>query len=242
MKVCVTLGGEQAAASSQEDMDPASENVDGIAPSEKVELDSDKVEESVDASGEEAITLGPEETRGNTVDSPILSKDVQEKPASHQESIVFDLDDHDHNDGTSRLNLETPEREVEGSTRAEEEEEEEVEQTVPPTNQDDLASYAEHLRLHQELSEERDEAIAHGAQLQTRLAEHFCRNTFDEGRLEMEQPEAYESHLHLLSAMRRQISEASESAQRHVEQLRLQCQEKQEKVLLTTRCVRRPTQ
>lgn len=237
MNVCETLEAEQAAASSQEDTDPVSENVDEIVPSEKAELDS----ESVDASGVEATTAAPEETSDNTAGDTSSSKDVHEQPASHQESIVFDLDVvDDHNDETSRLNLETPEREEDGSTRGKEEEE--VEQTVPPTDQDDDANYEEHLRLHQELSEERDEAVANSAQLQTRLAEHFRRNTPDEGRLELEQLEAYESHLHLLSETRRQLSEASESAQQQVEQLRLQCQEKQEKVNLTTRCFRRPTE
>lgn len=238
MNVCETLEGDQAAASSQEDTDPVSDNVDGIVPSEKVELDSDGVKESCDASADEAATSGPGETSGDAVGDTASSKDIHEQPASHQESVVFDLDVDDHDDGTSRLNLETPERE-DGSTRGEEEEEEEVGETVPPTDQDDdRISYEEQLRLHQELSEERDEAVAHGAQLQTRLAEHLRRNTPDQGRLESEQPEAYKSHLHLLSEMRRQLSEASESAQQQVEQLRLQCQEKQEKVHLTTRCFR----
>lgn len=234
MNICETLDREKAAACSQEDTDPVSENVDGIVPSEKVELDSDSVKESTDASGEEKTTSGQEETSGNTVGGMTLSKDVLQQPASHQESVVFNLgaNNPDENDGTSRLNLETPEREDNGSPRGEEEEE--VEQTVPPTDQDDYASYEEYMRFHQELSEERDEAVAQGTQLQTRLAEHFRRNTPDDDPLELEQPVAYESHLHLLSEMRRQLSQALESAQQQVEQLRLQCQEKQEKVRLTT--------
>lgn len=240
MNVCGTSEGEQAAALSQEDTDPVNDHVDRIVPSEKVELGSDSVKESVDATGEEATTSGPEETSGNTERDDASSTDVHEQPASHQESVVFDLDVDDHNEGTSRLDLETPEREEDRSARGEEEEE--VEETVPPAGQDDCTSYEEHLRLHQELSEERDEAVAHGAQLQTRLAEHFRRNTPEQGRLDLEQPEAYESHLHLLSEMRRQLSEASRSAQQQVEQLRLQCQEKQEKVSRTTRCFPPPTE
>lgn len=229
----------EAAASRQEETDPVSEDVDGIVPSETAESDSERVKDSVDAPGEEAITSGPEDTSGNAVGSIASNKDVTEQPVSHQESVVFDIDVDDHDDGTSRLNLETPEREEDGSTRGEEE----VEQTADSADQDDHASYEEHLRLHQELCEERDEAIAHGAQLQSRLAEHFCRNAPDEGRLERgpldsEQLEGYESHLHLLSEMRRRLSAASESAQQQEEQLRLQCQEKQEKVHHTTGCFR----
>lgn len=229
MNICETIDREKAAACSQEDTDPVSENVDAIVPS-----DSDSVKESTDASGEEATTSGQEETSGNTVGGMTLSKDVLQQPASHQESVIFNLDANnpDENDGTSRLNLETPEREDNGSPRGEKGEE--VEQTVPPTDQDEYASYEEHLRLHQELSEERDESVAQGSQLLTRRAEHFRRNTPDDDPLELEQPEAYESHLYQLSEMRRQLSQASESAQQQVEQLRLQCQEKQEKVRLTT--------
>lgn len=236
MNICETSRGEEAAPSSQD----GTENVNGIDSSEKVELDLDKVKESVVyTSGEEATTSAPEETCGNAAVSTASSKDVHEQSASHQESVVFDLDVDDHNEGTSRLSLETPEREGNGSTRREEEE---IKKTVPPEDQCDHASYKEHLRLHQELSKERDQAIAHGGQLQTRLAEHFRRNTPDEGRLVLEQPEAYESHLHLLSEMRRELSKDSASAQQQAEQLRLQCQEKQEKVLLTTCCLRRITE
>lgn len=236
---CETLEGAEAAASRQEETDPVRENVDGIVPSETAESDSERVKGSVDAPGEEAIPSGPEDTSGNAVGSTASNQDVTEQPVSHQESVVFDIDVDDVDDGTSRLNLETPEREEDGSTRGEEEEE--VEQTADSADQDDdHASYEEHLRLHQELCEERDEAIARGAQLQSRLAEHFRRNAPDEGRLERgplesEQLEGYESHLHLLSEMRRRLSAASESAQQQqAEQLRLQCQEKQEKVHPTT--------
>lgn len=221
-----TSEGAEAAASSQEETDPVGENVHGIVPSETAESDSEGVKGSVDAPGEEAITSGPEDTRGNTVGSAASGKHV-----SHQESVVFDIDVHDH-DGTSRLNLETPEREADDSTRGEEE----VEQTAAPSGQDDHSSYEEHLRLHQELCEERDEAVAHSAQLQSRLAEHFHRNGPDEGPLESEQLGGYESHLHLLSEIRRRLSAASVSAQRQAEQLRLQCQEKQEKVYHTMFC------
>lgn len=238
---CETLEGAEAAASRQQETDPVSENVDGIVPSETAESDSERVKGSVDAPGEEAITSGPEDTSGNAVGSTASNKDVTEQPVSHQESVVFDIDVDDHDDGTSRLNLETPEREEDGSTRGEEEEE--VEQTADSADQGGHASYEEHLRLHQELCEERDEAIAHGAQLQSRLAEHFRRNAPDEGRLERgplesEQLEGYESHLHLLSEMRRRLGATSESAQQQAEQLRLQCQEKQEKVHHTTGCFR----
>lgn len=235
---CETLEGAEAAASRQEETDPVRENVDGIVPSETAESDSERAKDSVDAPGEEAIPSGPEDTSGNAVGSAASNQDVTEQPVSHQESVVFDIDVDDLDDGTSRLNLETPEREEDGSTRGEEEEE--VEQTADSADRDDHASYEEHLRLHQELCEERDEAIAHGARLQSRLAEHFRRNAPDEGRLERgpldsEQLEGYESHLHLLSEMRRRLSAASESAQQQqAEQLRLQCQEKQEKVHPTT--------
>lgn len=234
---CETLEGAEAAASRQ--TDPVSENVDGVVPSETAESDSERVNDSVDAPGEAAVTSGPGDTSGNAVGSTASSKDATEQPVSLQESVVFDVDVDDHDDGTSRLNLETLEREEDGSTRKENE----VEQTADPKDLDHHASYEEHLRLHQELCEERNEAVAHSAQLQTRLAEHFRRNAPDKGRLERgllesEQLEGYESHLHLLSEMRRRLSVASEAAQQQAEQLRLQCQEKQEKVHLTTGCFR----
>lgn len=204
MNICETSAGEEAAASSQGD---DTENWDEIGLSEKVEPDSDKVKESVS-------TSRPEETCGNAAAGATSSKGGHGQPASHQESVVFDLDVDDHQEGTSGLNLEIPERG-----------EDEVKQTATPA---DHGGYEENLRLHQELNEERDEAVAHGARLQARVAEHLRRNAPDEGRLAT--PEAYESHLRLLSEMRRELSEASESAQQQAERLRLRCQEKQEKV------------
>lgn len=227
--ICETLDREEAAGSSQDDTG----NLVGIDPSGMAELESDKVKDSEDICGEQAAKSGPEETAS--------SKDVHEQPSPQQESVVFYLDVNDHQDGTSRLSLETPEREEDGFTPGGgEEEEEEVKQTVPPEDQEDRTIYQEHLRIHQELSQVRDEAVARGAQLQSRLAEHFRKNTPDEGLAVLEQPEAYESHLHLLSEQRRQLGEASQAAQQQAEQLRLQCQEKQEKVHLTTLCLRCP--
>lgn len=228
---CETEGG--AAACSEEETDPVCENVDGDVPSETVESDSERLKDCADDPGEEATTSVPENNIGNTEGSTASSKDVSEQPASHQESVVFDLDIDNKDEGTSRLNLETPETEEVSPTAGGEE------QAAAPADQDDHSSYEDHLRLLQELCEERDEAIARSSQLQTRLAQHFRKNTPDEAQLDGGQlgsgkQETYERHLHLLGEMRRRLGAASESAQQQAEQLRLQGQEKQEKVHLST--------
>lgn len=227
---------EGVAVSNQEEIVPVTENVHEVVPTEMFASDLDKVsiKDNADARGEEAATSEPEDTGGEAVDNT-TSRDINEQPVSHDESVVFDIDIINNDDGPAILDLETPEREDSSPTQEEEGEADEEEQINAASAYKDDFNYGEYLKLYQQLCEERDEANIHSSRLQMRLAERFRKNSIDDGQLERElleseQPNGYDGQLNLLRELRQQLSTDSESAQQQAEELSLQCQEKLDKV------------
>lgn len=221
------------AVSNQEEINPVSENLHGVVPTEMVASDLDKVNIKANED-EEAATSEQEDTGGEAVDNT-TSRDICEQPVSHEESVVFDIDIINDDDGPAILDLETPGREDISPTQEEEGEGDEEEQTNAASAYKDDFNYGEYLKLYQELCEERDEANMRSRQLQMRLAERFRKNSIDDGQLERElleseQLEGYDRQLNLLRELRQQLSTDSESARQQAEELSLQCQEKLDKV------------
>ncbi|XP_038124354.1 coiled-coil domain-containing protein 96 [Cyprinodon tularosa] len=121
-----------------------------------------------------------------------------------------------------RLNPETPKRE----SPAQEEEESSAAASV---QDEDLQ------QLLQELTAEREEAHQLNKQLQLRLVEYFHNEPIDGGRLQRGRPEEeqlqeYEKNIQILCELKLQLSTASQAAQQEAEELRLQSQEKVDKV------------
>lgn len=227
---------EGETVSNQEEINPVTENMREVVPTEMVasELDKVSIKDNEDAPGEEAATSEPEDTGGEVVDNT-TSRDINEQPVSHEESVVFDIDIINNDDGPAILDLETPEREDISPTQEEEGEGDEEEQTNSASAYKDDFNYGDYLKLYQELCEERDEANTHSSQLQLRLAERFRKNSIDDGQLERElleseQLEGYDRQLDLLRELRQQLSADSESAQQQAEEMSLQCREKLDKV------------
>ncbi|TMS02199.1 Coiled-coil domain-containing protein 96 [Larimichthys crocea] len=170
-------------------------------------------------------------------DLDVEMNEVNEQPASHEESVVFEMNSND-DDGPPSLHLETPERENTSPTQEQEDEAEGEEPTTapaaaPPDRED--VSYQEHMRLLQELREERDKASQRSIQLQTKLAEYFRKRSGDDVQLERELPVSeqlreYEKHMSILSDLKLQISTESEAAQQQEEELSFQAKGKLDKV------------
>lgn len=191
----------------------------------------------------EAAASEPEENCGDElpgVHSTTTSKDLEvktneviEQPVSHEESVVFDINSND-DDGPPRLHLETPEREATSPAHEEEKEAEGEEFTAPPAEEEDI-THEKYMQLLQELCEERDKASQHSSQLQMKLAEYFCKKAGDDAQLEREMPESeqlqeYEKYINVLTDVKQQLTTNSETAQQQAEELRLQSQEKLDKV------------
>ncbi|KAG8006305.1 Coiled-coil domain-containing protein 96 [Nibea albiflora] len=238
--------------SSEEDIAPAAVNGHEGVPAEAGASDQDgETSESMKATeealAEEAPSSEPEENSVKELPAVTTSPDldvemneVNEQPPSHEESVVFEMNSND-DDGPPSLHLETPERENTSPTQEQEDEAEGEEPTTaaaaaaaaPPDKED--VSYKEHMRLLQELREERDKASQRSSQLQTKLAEYFRKRARDDVQLERDLPVSerlreYERHMSILSDLKLQITTESEAAQQQEEELSFQAKEKLDKV------------
>lgn len=154
---------------------------------------------------EEGATCGPEESSG----IKSISEPEQSVLETNEEELL-------------RLNPETPKRE----SPAQEEEESSAAASV---QDEDLQ------QLLEELIAEREEAHQLNKQLQMRLVEYFHNEPIDGGRLQRGRPEEeqlqeYEKNIQILCELKLQLSTASQAAQQEAEELRLQSQEKVDKV------------
>eukprot|EP00064_Thunnus_orientalis_P003179 superscaffoldBa00000252_g3188 len=224
---------------------PAAGHVKEDVPAEVVTSDhneenSESMKAAEELPVEEAFTSEPEEYSGH--DLPAVDNDptdgnldvkmneVSELPLSYEESVVFEIISND-DDEPPRLHLETQERETTRPAQEEEEEAKEEESTAAPADKEDI-SYEECL---QELHEERDKASQHSSQLQMKLAEYFRKKAGDDAQLEREmlvseQVQEYEKYINILTDLKQQLTTDSETAQQQAEELRLQSQERLDKV------------
>ncbi|XP_023126559.2 coiled-coil domain-containing protein 96 [Amphiprion ocellaris] len=178
-----------------------------------------------------AATCEPEETSGNELlseDLDVKLNEVTEQLLTQQESVIFESS---CDDGPARLHLETPERQTTGAEEQEEEEEEEVSAAEDREN----TRYEESRQKLQELIRERDEASQLSSKLQMKLAEYFRKKAGGNAQQERHKPETeqlqeYEKFMNILTDLQRQLTADSESAQQQEEQLRIQSQEKLDKV------------
>ncbi|XP_022608016.1 coiled-coil domain-containing protein 96 [Seriola dumerili] len=161
--------------------------------------------------------------------------EVNDQLMSHEESVVFEINSND-DDGPPRLHLETPERERTSSPAQEEEEKEaeEEEFTAASAENEDII-YEDCMQVLHELCEERDIASQHSSQLHMKLAEYLSKKSRDDTQLEWEmlvteQLQEYEKYMNILTDMKHQLTTDSEAAQQQAEELRLQSQEKVDKV------------
>ncbi|KAE8278885.1 Coiled-coil domain-containing protein 96 [Larimichthys crocea] len=196
--------------SNEEDIAPAAVHGHEGVPTEVGASDQDgETSESMkpteEALAEETPSSEPEENSVKELttspDLDVEMNEVNEQPASHEESVVFEMNSND-DDG--------------------------------PPNREDV-SYQEHMRLLQELREERDKASQRSIQLQTKLAEYFRKRSGDDVQLERELPVSeqlreYEKHMSILSDLKLQISTESEAAQQQEEELSFQAKGKLDKV------------
>ncbi|KAK5602467.1 hypothetical protein CRENBAI_010948 [Crenichthys baileyi] len=167
---------------------------------------------------EEEAICGPEQSSG--------VKSISKQQLSQGQSDSFEIDS-SNNKGFLGLNIETPKTECPGQEEGEG-------STVAATSNKNVP-YEDSLQLLQELSTERDEASQLNRQLQMKLAEYFHNRPIDGGQLERDRPEEdqlqeYEKYIQTLSELKQQFSTASETAQQQAEELRLQSQEKLDKV------------
>ncbi|CAJ1086595.1 coiled-coil domain-containing protein 96 [Xyrichtys novacula] len=164
-------------------------------------------------------------------DLDVETDTVREHLGTPEESVVFETNSPE-NEGPERLHLDTPQQET-TCPQGEEDKEEDEEPT--PAAPD--FGYEENTQLLQELCEQREKAAQRSAQLQVKLVEYFRRTSGDETQVEMEkedpeqqQKEEYERFMKILMKLKQQINTESETAQLQVEELRVQCQEKLDKV------------
>ncbi|XP_062300496.1 coiled-coil domain-containing protein 96 [Scomber scombrus] len=187
---------------------------------------------------EEVFTSEPEEYSGHELpavdsnptdgDLDVKMNKISDRPLSHEESVVFEINSNGEEEPL-RLHIDTTE--TSRPAHEEEEEAQEEENTAAPTHKEDI-NYDERL---QELSEERDKASQHSSQLQMKLAEYFRKKAGDDAQLEREMPvsqqlQEYEKYINILSDLKQQLATDSETAQQQAEELRLQSQEKLDKV------------
>lgn len=194
-----------------------------------------------DAPDEEAATSEPEESGGHelaavsitpTEDSAVK---INDHAVLHQESVVFEINGDDGDDGPPRLHLETPEGEEKRPTQQEEGCGTEGEEPAAAHAEEEDISHEEHVQLLQELREERDKASRRSSHLQMKLAEYFAKKAGDDGLLERglpvsEQLQEYEKNINILRELKQQLNTDSATVQQQAEELSLQCQEKQDEV------------
>lgn len=210
------------------------ENEKEGVPAELAESDH---EESIKATKELPVeeNSGNEPSGVNNISTSehmkVKVSEVNEQPSSHVESVVFEIyssDDHE----LHRLHLETPQRET--TTPAQEEEEEEEESAADPADREHV-SYEEYTQLLQELCEERDKATQRSSQLQMKLSEYLLKKAGDDTQLDKEvqvseQLQEYEKYISILNELKQQLAAESEAVQQQEEELRLQSQDKLDKV------------
>uniref|UniRef100_A0A673B685 CCDC113/CCDC96 coiled-coil domain-containing protein n=1 Tax=Sphaeramia orbicularis TaxID=375764 RepID=A0A673B685_9TELE len=151
---------------------------------------------------------------------------------SHDASVIFEVNSSD-GDGPHMLDLETPD-----SPAKEAEIKEVTAAAATPSPDEQDANYEEHMQLLQQLNEETDKASQRSSQLQMKLAEYLRMKAVDDAQLERdglvsEQMEEYVNYLNILSDLKQQLTIESERAEQQAEELRLQSQEKLDKVWLT---------
>ncbi|KAF3697541.1 Coiled-coil domain-containing protein 96 [Channa argus] len=147
--------------------------------------------------------------------------EVSEQPLSREEKVGFDINS-SYDDETITL------------AKEEVDESDEEESSVSAPDKAEI-SYEEHMKLLQELCEERDKALQRGSQLQTKLAEYLHKKAGDIAQLERqvqasEQLQEYEKCINILNDLKQQLAADTETVQQQAEELRLQCQEKLETV------------
>ncbi|XP_018529806.1 LOW QUALITY PROTEIN: coiled-coil domain-containing protein 96 [Lates calcarifer] len=220
---------------------------EGVPAEEGASHHEEENSESMKATGEphvEAVNSDPEENSGDelpgvdnvttSIDLDVRVNEVNEQSLSQEESVVFEINSND-NDGSPRLHLETPERAQTTSPAQEgEKETEDEEVTAAPAENEDTI-YEEYMQLLQELCEEKDKASQHSSQLQMKLAEYLRKKAGDDAQLEREmlvseQLQEYEKYINILTDVKQQLTADSETAQQQAEELRLQSQEKLDKV------------
>ncbi|XP_068164070.1 cilia- and flagella-associated protein 184 [Antennarius striatus] len=172
--------------------------------------------------------FSPTDNITTSEDFSVGINEVKSLPMAHEESVVFEINNTDDN-GSPRLNLETPERDNSSPTRDEKLETEEEEPTADHLDKQDM-SYEEYVRLVQELREERDKARQHNGQLQMELEEYFYNRAKDDTEMEKklpvsEQLQEYEKHKNILTELKQQLNAESENVQQQAEQLDLQTKE-----------------
>ncbi|XP_034471182.1 coiled-coil domain-containing protein 96 [Hippoglossus hippoglossus] len=168
-----------------------------------------------------------------STDSLTTSKHLHEdseRPVSH---VEFDISD---GDGRPMLHLETSESEGTTSPAQEEEkeaEEEEIAAASPdPTQSEGVISEEDEQLLWREQCEERDKALKHNSQLKMKLAKYLSKKSRDTVQLETlgsGQLQEY-GKSNILTDMKQQLASDLEVAQQEAEELRLQSQEKSDKV------------
>ncbi|KAM6960045.1 cilia- and flagella-associated protein 184 [Tautogolabrus adspersus] len=195
----------------------------------------ESVKVAEEAPDEEAAASEPEE---NTVDElPDTNPDldvkvstVNELPMSYEESVVFEINSTD-DDGPPRLHLDSPDEE----TTSPQEEEDQAEEEEPSPAEKAEISFKEYTKLLHELREQRDIANQRSTLLQVKLVEYFRKKGGDDVQVEREkqvseQLQEYERYMNMLMELKQQINTESETAQQQEEELRVQSQEKLEKV------------
>ncbi|XP_060922677.1 coiled-coil domain-containing protein 96 [Limanda limanda] len=165
-------------------------------------------------------------------DSLTTSKHLQED-SEQSVSHEFDIID---GDGGPTVHLETSENE--GGTRPAQEEEKEAEEeevaaaSPDPTQGEDVISEDEEQLLWRKLCEERDKALKRNSQLQMTLAKYFRKKSRDTVQLEIPcsgQLQEY-GKSNILTDLKQQLASDLKVAQQEEEKLRLQSQEKSDKV------------
>ncbi|XP_022069184.2 coiled-coil domain-containing protein 96 [Acanthochromis polyacanthus] len=177
----------------------------------------------------EAATCEPEETGSNELPSEDLDvklNEVTEQPLTQEESVAFESS---CDDGSPRLHLDTPDRQTTGV----EEQQEEEEVSAAPDREN--TRYEESRRKLQELIRERDEASQLSSKLQMKLAEYFRKKAGgnvqpERQKTETEQLQEYEKFMNILTDLQQKLTADCESARQQEEQLKVQSQEKLDKV------------
>uniref|UniRef100_A0A3Q1J404 CCDC113/CCDC96 coiled-coil domain-containing protein n=1 Tax=Anabas testudineus TaxID=64144 RepID=A0A3Q1J404_ANATE len=180
----------------------------------------------------EAVTSKPGEMDGDELQGEddittrshleIKLSEVNEQPVSHEESAVFEINSSDDNEH-HRLHVEGWQREPTAPAQGEEED-------AGDADGEDV-SYEECTNLLQELCEERDKAMQRSGELQMKLAEYLRKKAGDDALPEIQESEqVYEKSISILTELKQQLAAESETVQQQAEELRLQSQEKLDKV------------
>ncbi|XP_020508545.2 coiled-coil domain-containing protein 96 isoform X1 [Labrus bergylta] len=195
----------------------------------------ESVKATEEAPDEEGATSEPEENTADELpdsnpDFDMKVNTANELPMSHEESVVFEINSTDDG-GPPRLHLESPDKE----TTSPQEEEDEAEEEEPSAAEKAETSYKEYAKLLQELCEQRHIANQRSSLLQVKLVEYFRKKGGDDVQVEREkqaseQLQEYERCMNMLMELKQQINTESESAQQQEDELRVQSQEKLEKV------------